>query len=51
MSVSKSDVDLKRDEALRRMLNTPHKPHRKVAPKKPIAERKAAPKLQKAKPK
>jgi hypothetical protein len=41
MTTPKNEVDQKRDDALRRMLNTPRKPHGKVAPKKPVAKRNA----------
>jgi hypothetical protein len=43
MAAPKSEVDQKRDEALRRMLNTPHKPHQ------PAKAKKAAPKKRKTK--
>ena len=40
MTPPKDEVDQKRDEALRRMLSTPHKPH--TQPKKARATKKKA---------
>ena len=45
MSDPKSDDDKRRDEILKRMLNTPHKPHvEKPNPKKKAAKKRKAPK-------
>jgi hypothetical protein len=43
MSDSKSEDDKRRDEILKRMLNTPHKPHlQKSKPKKKAAKKRKA---------